>query len=308
MPVEQALVSLLSALEERGYRFTAVTPATHARVIERPGHEEARDLRGIFGWNLPFRSDSLPPDLLALLERGDAVDEADGLLKSRYRVASLGERLFLHSAFPTEAEDAVFFGPDTYRFARFIAAEVPRAGVVSRLVDIGAGTGAGGLTAGALLPGARVTLTDINPAALRLASVNAKHAGLEVEQVEGSGLGPVNGAIDLIVANPPYIIDDEDRTYRDGGGLMGAQLSLDWALEGAERLSPGGRMLLYTGVAIVEGQDALREALAKRLPPLGCTLRYQEIDPDVFGEELERPAYRRVERIAAIGAVIERRR
>ena len=308
MPVEQALVSLLSSLEERGYRFTAVTPATHARVIERPGQEEARDLRGIFGWNLPFRPDLLPPDLIALLERADAVDEAEGLLKSRYRVASLGERLFLHSAFPTTAEESVFFGPDTYRFARFIAAELPPAAAVSRLVDIGAGSGAGGLVAGAMLPGARITLTDINPEALRLASINARHAGLEVEQVEGSGLAPVDGAIDLIVANPPYVMDDEDRTYRDGGGLQGAQLSLDWALEGAERLGPGGRMLLYTGAAIVEGEDALHEALAERVPPLGCTLRYEEIDPDVFGEELERPAYRGVERIAVVGAVIERRR
>ena len=38
----------------------------------------------------------------------------------------------------------------------------------------------------------------------------------------------------------------------------------------------------------------------------GCTMAYREIDPDVFGEELERPAYRDVERIAAIGAVFRR--
>ena len=307
MSGEQALVSLLAALESRGYRFTAVTPATHERVLRRPDHEEARDLRGVFGWNLPFRDATLPADLLALLERAGALEETGALLKSRYRVASLGGRLFLHSAFPTTEEEAVFFGPDTYRFARFIEAEVPRLGAVSRLVDIGAGSGAGGLTAGALLPGARITLTDINPEALRLAAANARHAGLEVEQVEGSGLSAVEGTIDLIVANPPYVMDEEDRTYRDGGGLMGAQLSLDWALEAAERLSPGGRMLLYTGVAIVEGQDALHDALAAQLPSRRCTLCYEEIDPDVFGEELDRSAYRDVERIAAVGAVIERR-
>jgi hypothetical protein len=33
-------------------------------------------------------------------------------------------------------------------------------------------------------------------------------------------------------------------------------------------------------------------------------LRYEEIDPDVFGEELEEEPYRNVERIAAVGAVI----
>jgi hypothetical protein len=29
--------------------------------------------------------------------------------------------------------------------------------------------------------------------------------------------------------------------------------------------------------------------------------RYQELDPDVFGEELEREVYRDVDRIAAVG-------
>jgi hypothetical protein len=65
-------------------------------------------------------------------------------------------------------------------------------------------------------------------------------------------------------------------------------------------------VLLYTGVAIVDGRDELREALADQLPALGCTLRYRELDPDVFGEELVKPAYAEVERIAAIGAVVER--
>ena len=86
---------------------------------------------------------------------------------------------------------------------------------------------------------------------------------------------------------------------------LGSRLSLDWAMEGAQRLAPGGRMLLYTGSAIVGGHDALREALERDLPRIGCTLRYREIDPDIFGEELERPAYAQVERIAAVGAVIE---
>ena len=65
-------------------------------------------------------------------------------------------------------------------------------------------------------------------------------------------------------------------------------------------------MLLYTGSAIVAGRDALREALAEALPRLGCSLRYEELDPDVFGEELDQPDYRNVERIAVVGAVIRR--
>ncbi len=87
--------------------------------------------------------------------------------------------------------------------------------------------------------------------------------------------------------------------------MHGARVSLDWALEAAARLEPGGRMLLYTGVAIIDGRDTLRAALERELPALGCSLRYRELDPDIFGEELEKPAYARVERIAAVGAVIE---
>jgi hypothetical protein len=36
-------------------------------------------------------------------------------------------------------------------------------------------------------------------------------------------------------------------------------------------------------------------------------MTYEELDPDVFGGMLRRPAYDDVERIAAVGAVIRRR-
>ena len=40
--------------------------------------------------------------------------------KSRVRLATIDDLLFVHSAFPTDPPDAVFFGPDTYRFVRFV--------------------------------------------------------------------------------------------------------------------------------------------------------------------------------------------
>jgi hypothetical protein len=301
---DPALLALLDGLRSAGYRFTAVTPATHARVIGRPGREEAKDLRDVFGWSLPFRRALLPPPLLEALAAAGALEERDGLLKSGLRAASLGESLFLHSAYPTDGEDSVFFGPDTYRFADLLRIELPRLAPVGRVADIGAGGGAGGIVAAGLLPGALVTLADVNPLALRLAEANAAHAGVGVELVRGTGLDPVAGAVDLVIANPPYMADESDRAYRDGGGLHGAGLSLDWALAAARRLEPGGHMLLYTGSAIVEGRDALREALEAALPALGCALSYRELDPDVFGEELEQPAYGDVERIAAVAALI----
>ena len=301
-----ALLHLLTELDGAGYDFVTTTPATHARVLARPDRKLAKGLRDVFGWSLPFASDLLPRPLYeALLAAGLLSDEGD-LYKSKVRVSRVAGRLFVHSAYPTQAEDAVFLGPDSYRFADFIRAELPRAGTVRRLVDIGAGAGVGALSAAPLVPGARLTLLDLNPAALRLAEVNARYAGLTVETIEGGDLDKASGLVDLAIANPPYIMDSADRTYRNGGGMHGARISLDWALAAARRLEPGGHMLLYTGVAIVDGRDELREALERELPVLSCTLRYRELDPDVFGEELAKPCYSDVERIAAIGAVIEK--
>ena len=40
----------------------------------------------------------------------------------------------------------------------------------------------------------------------------------------------------------------------------------------------------------------------------GCPFSYREIDPDVFGEELDAPAYAHAERIAAVALVASRLR
>lgn len=296
---------LKDVLHELGtYSFVAPTPATHRRFLERHSRP-AKDLRGVFGWSLPFQADVLPPNLLQALHRADLLEDAgDGLLRSKIRVSTLGPLRFIHSAYPSIQQDAVFFGPDSYRFARFLRHELPKVRHCRHLVDFGAGSGVGGIIAAAMLPDAVITLLDVNPTALQFAAANASDAGVAVELIEGGRLSDVTGDIDLVIANPPYIMDEAERAYRHGGAMHGAQLSLDWALEAGERLSPGGTMLLYTGVAILEGRDQLKEALAAELPALGCTFRYEEIDPDVFGEELEEPPYREVERIAVVGAVI----
>lgn len=303
---DDALIALLRELQAADYRFVAVTPETHRRVLERSPGRVAQDLRGVFGWSLPFERGLLPEPVREALERSDMISREGGLLKSRVRVSSLDGRLFLHSAFPTDESDSVFFGPDSYRYVRFLAAELPRLGPVRRLVDIGAGSGVGAIMAAAILPGARAVAIDINPLALRLARINARHAGVALETVETSGLDGVAGPIDLVIANPPFVADPSKRLYRDGGDMHGARLSLDWTLAAARRIEPGGTVLLYTGSAIVDGLDPLREALEGQLPGLGCSLRYAEIDPDIFGELLDQPGYETVERVAAVGAVVAR--
>ncbi len=304
--LESGLIDLLAALGASGYRFVAVTPETHRRVLERGQGSAALDLRDVFGWNLPFERGLLPEPVREALDRSGMVSAEGRLLRSRIRVSSLDSRLFLHSAFPTDEADSVFFGPDSYRYVRFLAAELPRLGPVRRLVDIGAGSGVGAIAAAAILPGARTIATDINPLALRFARINARDSGIALETVETSGLDGVEGPVDLVIANPPFVADPAKRLYRDGGGMHGARLSLDWTLAAARRIEPGGTVLLYTGSAIVDGRDGLREALAGQLPGLGCSLEYSEIDPDIFGELLGEPGYVEVERVAAVGAVIRK--
>jgi len=299
---DAALLDLLRELRRRDYAFVTPTPATHARVVARPDRQQARDVADVLGWSLPFDEGTIDPELFARLEAGDAIERTERGPKSRYRVSSLHGHLFLHSAYPTEAEDSVFFGPDSYRFADFIRAELGDC-EGARLVDIGTGAGVGGIVAADACPRARVVLTDINPKALRLARLNALFAGIDAELVETDGLADVADPVDVAIANPPYIIDEEGRTYRDGGGMHGGRLSLDLAREAAERLAPGGRLLLYTGSAIVRGRDELRASLETAMRAAGCTLRYRELDPDVFGEELENRAYADVDRIALVGAV-----
>lgn len=299
------LRALLADLEAEGYAFVTPTPATHRRVIARPDRSDATDLRDVFGWNLPFTPGLLPPSMLAHLEDAAAVQPDGDRLRARVRVASLDGRLFLHSAFPTKEKDAVFFGPDTYRFARFLRshADGREIGVA---IELGVGSGAGAAVVAKHFRPRRLLASDVNAAALRLADINLAAAGVAAELQLADGLPAFDGPADLIVANPPFIAGDGSRTYRDGGDLHGARISLDWALQAAARLAIGGRVLLYTGSAIVAGRDALREHLARCLDPARYALDYSEIDPDIFGGQLAAPAYRDVERIAAVGVVVAR--
>jgi len=78
------------------------------------------------------------------------------------------------------------------------------------------------------------------------------------------------------------------------------------AAESLKRLAPGGQLLLYTGVAMVDGEDPFLAELQPLLAAPGFDWSYAEIDPDVFGEELERPVYAHIDRIAAVGLIATR--
>jgi release factor glutamine methyltransferase len=299
-----ALVALGRFLKKEGYRFIVVTPTTHERVLKRP--EQQPTLRSIFGWNQTFDRDAISPQLFELLSEADVLLLSGHRFRSTVRFATIDDMLFAHSAFPTDETQAVFFGPDTYRFVRFVRsalAEMPiKTGIT--LIDIGTGSGAGGLCAARGLDAATLRLADVNPRALEISAVNAAINDFKSAEIVSSDvLSGIEGKPDLIIANPPYLLDEEGRLYRHGGGDLGTLLAQRIVSEGLARLPPGGRIVLYTGTPIVGGIDALFD-LIEPLLQLHCSqFVYEEIDPDVFGEELEKKVYASVDRIAAVGLV-----
>lgn len=294
----ERLAAFAQAVLGGGYRFVTPTPATHARVVARPGRAWARDLRDVFGWSLPFRAEVVPPGVLQAMREADALAPHEDGWRATLRLSTLDGLGFLHSAYPTVQADAVFFGPDTYRFAAAIEGVLGRP--VRRAVDIGCGAGPGAVLVARAHPEAEVLAVDINDAALRLTRANAALAGVAVQAVHSDLLEGAPGAFDLIVANPPYMADPAGRAYRDGGGELGASLSLKILGTAIERLAPGGTLLLYTGAAMVDGADPFHDAADGMLAGTGLDWAYREMDPDVFGEELETGAYAGAERIAAV--------
>ncbi len=301
-----ALLQLAGTLRDSGYQFTTPTPATHKVVSDRPENAGARTVEDVFGWSRPFEAEILPPELWDLMRAANLALSCGSGWKSALRISSLGGQLFLHSAFPTLEADAVFFGPDTYRFALalehfFALQKASGAPPVRRAVDIGSGAGPGAIVTALAHPGAEVVAVDINERALHLTRLNAALAGVSNVQVRQSDLlNDVNGSFDLIVANPPYLVDACERAYRHGGGPLGAGLSLQIVDAALERLAPGGTLLLYTGAAILHGEDPFREAVSQKINSDAANWSYREVDPDVFGEELLGGAYAGCDRIAAV--------
>lgn len=298
----ESLLALARALSSSGYRFVTVSPATHQRVMDRPDRRWAANLRDVFGWSKPFQSGVVPQALFELMQEAGVLEPFRDGWRSRVRFSTLNESIFVHSAYPTQAEDAVFFGPDTYRFTRAIDQYLARrTSPVTRAVDVGCGAGPGAIVVAKARPDARVWALDINRAALDATAVNTVMAATpNVIPCESNLFNGVEGDFDLIVANPPYLNDPSQRAYRHGGGSLGAQLSILILEAGLQRLAPGGSLVLYTGVAIVDGVDPFLEHAREVLEGTSFTWQYEEIDPDVFGEELDTPVYAHTERIAAV--------
>jgi release factor glutamine methyltransferase len=80
-----------------------------------------------------------------------------------------------------------------------------------KILDLGCGSGAIGLTLKSILKDSEVTLTDISKDALEVAKLNANNLNLDVTFIESDWFSNVKlEKYDIIVSNPPYIRTDEE--------------------------------------------------------------------------------------------------
>lgn len=309
---QQALLYLLNFLKQQDYQFTAITPLSHQRILDRKQNDLNKEitLKDIFGWNLGFKKTDLDPALFSILEEHQLLKFQENLYLSQVRVASLNNALFIHSAFPTIEQDAVFFGPDTYRFAYHLKQYLAsRSDPLKRAVELCCGTSAAAVSIAKNFPDYdELIVADLNPKALLYSQMNIDFAGLKkIHPVQSDLFANLQGQFDLIFANPPYLIDPYQRQYRHGGDeLDGNALSFRIIKEGIQHLYPRGCIFLYTGVTVTQDGNrflAHLENLMKQYKNISWS--YEEIDPDIFGEELEQPAYQHVDRIALALVKIE---
>lgn len=93
--------------------------------------------------------------------------------------------------------------------------------------DIGTGSGAISIALKQFFPNWMITATDVSKDALNVAKKNFKAMNLPIDTLEGDALTPFiqqNQKLDIIVSNPPYILDKEDaqasvRDYEPGSAL-----------------------------------------------------------------------------------------
>ena len=102
--------------------------------------------------------------------------------------------------------------PDTETLVVAALERLPERDSDARILEIGTGSGAVALAIARERPRAKITATDVSPAALKVAERNARELGLDgrIEFAGGSLFGPVIGRqFEFVVSNPPYIAESE---------------------------------------------------------------------------------------------------
>lgn len=145
-----------------------------------------------------------------------------------------------------------------------------------RVVDVGTGSGCIAITLARQLPAATIIAVDVSAAALAIARQNAVHHGVAtlITFVQGSLLEAVDLQPELIVANLPYIADEEWQELEGGvkwyepavalrGGPTGLEQVEQLLVQAQAHLQPGGALFLEIGWR----QGAAARALAQERFP-----------------------------------------
>lgn len=153
------------------------------------------------------------------------------------------------------------------------------------ILDVGTGSGAVALALADELPDCEVVATDTSPSALALAAENLERLGVDGRVRLERGTVPERGSFDLVVANLPYVRDDEWGALapeitrfepREAlvGGAEGIEAIVATAPAATAALAPGGSVAFEVGL----GQAG---TVAELLLDLG--LRQVEGRPDLAG-------------------------
>ncbi len=173
------------------------------------------------------------------------------------------------------------------------------------IVDVCTGSGCIAVTIARLRPRARVIATDLSNASLNIAKQNAvRHAVSErITWIEGDLLGPLTdpkleGGIDLIVSNPPYIAEADWATLQPEVRLFEPRSALVAGPQGTELherlLQEAGRYLAPDGALIMEIGAGQARALRRVVNQI-LGYRFHQLVYDAAG--LERALI--VERVGA---------
>jgi release factor glutamine methyltransferase len=103
--------------------------------------------------------------------------------------------------------DVLIPRPETELIVEAVCEERERREDVRTIVDVGTGSGCLAIVLAREFPGAKVLAVDISAAALVVAANNAARHQVDrrVTFVCGDLLDPVQGPVDVIVSNPPYV-------------------------------------------------------------------------------------------------------
>ena len=241
-----------------------------AGVVDAPAREAALVLRAA---GLKSTDLIVEPDAPLGAAAADAQRYGARRLSGEPLSRILGRREFWGLAFALSPE-TLDPRPDTETIVEAaLAAFAARRGEALRIVDFGVGSGA--LLAALLseFPAAVGVGVDLSPGAAAQARANLESLGLGARaQIRiGDWAEGIEGAFDLIVANPPYIpsgdiaglareVREHDPRLALDGGVDGLDAYRALAPEIARLLAPAGRFYLEVGAGQADAVKTLATA------------------------------------------------